>query len=304
MKKLKFRTNVDALKLCIKSESGELFNHLTTNDNYYFDGGVVTVDKRYGFSDDAPPNEIQARIIIDGLEYQYAELQLSNYKYSPFSFLTVNNRVFYDPFTTTYGCGIDGRVSMLALIDELLPCLGLRLYQTSSVDICLDCNFSALSRIKRAIRDVDNLAMYISGRHVDDNAPTIKYLFPANRFRLLGQPTLYLKNTSGLALRGYDKAKELEVSKDKNEYTRSWSDIDGTPYHRLELTIKSGRINRFCADNGLTQAGFLKGICYEDFRLALLDLLLDDVIRFNRMEAYKNHRTDNVSLLDVIFNQG
>ena len=304
MKKVKFRTNADALKLCIKCNCGELFNHLTTNDDYSFDGGIVKVNKRYGFNE-APLSEIQARVLIDGIDYQFAELRLSNNKYSPFSFMTVNNKVFYDPFTTSFGSGVNERVSMLSLIDELLPRLGLELYQTSSVDVCLDCNFSALTRIKRAIRDVDNLVMYINGRHVNDTDPTPRYLFPANRFKLLGKPTLYLKSTSGLALRVYDKGRELnDASPEKNEYTRNWSNINDTPYHRLELTIKSGRISRFCTDNGLTQDEFLRGLCYEEFRLALLDSLLDDVIRFNRMEAYKNHRTDNVSLLDVIFNQG
>ena len=305
MKSIKCRTNVDALKLCVKSNSGKLFDSLTINDEFHFDGGVIIVNKRYGFSDDAPLNEIQAKVLVDDLDYQYADLQLCNNKYSPFSFLTVNNRVFYEPFTTIFDSDIDGRVSILALIEELLSRMDLMLYQISSVDVCLDCNFSALTRIKRAIRDVDNLAMYINGRHVDDNAPTIGYYYAANRFKLLGQPTLYIKNTGGLALKVYDKARELEdVSTSKEEYTRNWSGIDGAPYHRLELTIKSGRINRFCADNRLTQAGFLKGLCYEDFRLALLDSLLGDVMRFNRMEAYRKHRTDNVSLLDIIFNQG
>lgn len=305
MKKVKFRTNVDALKLCVKCDSGELYDHLTTNDNYYFDGGVVTVNKRYGFTDDVPPNEIHARVLVDGLEYPYGELQLSNNKYSPFSFITLNNRVFYEPFTTAIDSDIDGRVSMLSLIGELLPRLGLTLYQTSSVDVCFDCNISALARIKRAIRDIDNLAMYINNRHVEDDAPSIGYYYAANRFKLIGMPTLYVKNTGGLALKVYDKGRELDdASPDKNNYTRSWSGIEGTPFHRLELTIKSVRISRFCTENGLTQDEFLRGLCYEDFRLALLDSLLGDVIRFNRMEAYKAHRTDNVSLLDVIFNQG
>lgn len=305
MKKVKFRTNVDALKLCVKCDSDELYDHLTTNDDYYFDGGVVTVNTRYGFSDDTPPNEIHARVLMDGLPYPYAELQLSNNKYSPFSFMTLNNRVFYEPFTTAIDNDIDGRVSMLSMIDELLPRLGLTLHQTSSVDVCIDCNISALARIKRAIRDVDNLAMYINGRHVEDDAPSIGYYYAANRYKLIGMPTLYVKNTGGLALKVYDKGRELDdASPDKNDYTRNWSGIVGTPFHRLELTIKSGRINRFCAENGLTQDQFLRGLCYEDFRLALLDSLLGDVIRFNRMEAYNAHRTDNVSLLDVIFNQG
>lgn len=304
MKKVKFRTNVDALKLCVKCNCDELFNHLATSDDYPFDGGIVKVNKRYGFNE-APLSEIQARVLIDGIDYQFADLRLSNNKYSPFSFMTVNNKVFYDPFTTFFGSGVNERVSILSLIDELLPRLGLELYQTSSVDVCLDCNFSALTRIKRAIRDVDSLAMYINGRHVNDTDPTLGYFFPANRFKLLGKPTLYLKSTSGLALRVYDKGRELnDASPEKNEYTRSWSNINDTPYHRLELTIKSGRISRFCTDNGLIQDEFLEGLCYEEFRLALLDSLLDDVIRFNRMDAYKNHRTDNVSLLDVIFNQG
>ena len=305
MKKVKFRTNVDALKLCVKCDSGKLYDHLTTNDDYCFDGGVVTVNKRYGFTDDVPPNEIHARVLVDGLEYPYGELQLSYNKYSPFSFMTVNNRVFYDPFTTAIGCDIDGRVSMLSLVDELLPRLDLELYQTSSVDVCFDCNISALARIKRAIRDVDNLAMYINGRHVDDDAPTIGYYYAANRFKLIGMPTLYIKNTGGLALKVYDKGREMDdASPDKNEYIRSWNGISGTPLHRLELTIKSGRISRFCADNELTQDEFLRGLCHEDFRLALLDSLLGDVIRFNRIEAYNAHRTDYVSIFDVIFNQG
>lgn len=304
MKKVKFRTNVDALKLCVKGNCGELFDHLITNDDYSFDGGIVKVNKRYGLAD-APLSEIQARVLIDGIDYQFADLRLSNNKYSPFSFMTINNKVFYDPFTTSCGSDINERVSILLLIDELLPRLGLELYQTSSVDVCLDCNLSALTRIKRAIRDVNNLAMYINGRHVDDNDPCIGYYYAANRFKLLGQPTLYIKNTGGLSLRVYDKGRELnDASPEKSEYTRNWSNISDTPYHRLELTIKSCRISRFCIDNGLTQDEFLRGLCYEDFRLALLDSLLDDVIRFNRMEAYKNHRTDNVSLLDVIFNQG
>lgn len=281
----------DALKVCVMGN--DLFNLLQTEDVFNFDGGCVKVNERiYNLSGET--KEILCRVLLDGLDYLFAELQLSHDKYS---WITICDRSFYDVLTNVEG----DKISMVATLEALLPALGLSVLHVTSADICLDVNVSATARIKKAIRDTQGLAMIVNGRRVPDDAPSIGYFYQANRFRLLGQPTIYLKNTGGLALKIYDKGRELEqVASYKNNYIRQWSGITGETMHRVELSIRGNRIDKFCQANRITQEEFLEGLLHHDFRMKVLEELLDDVLRFNPVSMANRKQADKVSVIDVV----
>lgn len=282
---------VDALKICVTGS--DLFQYLFSEDEYNFDGGCVKVNERIT-NLSGETKEILCRVLLDGPDYLFAELQLSNDKYS---WITICDRSFYDVLTYVEG----NKVSMVATLEVLLPALGLSVLHVTSADICLDVNVSATARIKKAIRDTQGLAMIVNGRRVPDDAPSIGYFYQANRFRLLGQPTIYLKNTGGLALKIYDKGRELEqVASYKNSYIRQWSGITGETMHRVELSIRGNRIAKFCQANRITQEEFLEGLLHHDFRMKVLEELIDDVLRFNPVSMANRKQADKVSVIDLV----
>lgn len=282
---------VDALKVCVTGNN--LFQYLFSEDEYNFDGGCVKVNERIT-NLSGETKEILCRVLLDGLDYLFAELQLSNDKYS---WITICDRSFYDVLTNVEG----DKVSMVATLEVLLPALGLSVLHVTSADICLDVNVSATARIKKAIRDTQGLAMIVNGRRVPDDAPSIGYFYQANRFRLLGQPTIYLKNTGGLALKIYDKGRELEqVASYKTNFVRQWSGITGETMHRVELSIRGNRIAKFCQANRITQEEFLEGLLHHDFRMKVLEELIDDVLRFNPVSMANRKKADKVSVIDLV----
>lgn len=292
-------TAIDALKICVTGgKENNLFNYLTKEDGYFFDGGSVKVNERIT-NTSGDTKEIFCRVLIDGLDYQFAEIQLSNDKYS---FITICNRSFYDYLTTSFGKNANDydRIPMSALVGELLPQLDLMLLHVTRVDVALDVNVSALSRLKKAIKNTKELVMIVNGKRVSDEAASLGYFYQANRYRLLGQPTLYLKSTGGVALKVYDKGRELaQASNFKNDYIRKWTGINGATMHRVELTLKANKIAKFCQENNLTQEEFLEGLLHNKFRMYLLELS-NDVLRFNPIEKANNKKCDTVSVLDVV----
>lgn len=291
MRSMIYYSAIDALKVCVIGNN--LFSHLKTEDEFNFDGGCVKVNERMS-TPSGETKEIFGRVFLDGLDYLFAELQLSSDKYS---WITICDRSFYDVLTN-----VDGdKISMVATLETLLPALGLSMLHVTRVDVCCDVNVSATARVKKAIRDTQGLAMIVNGRRVPDDAPSIGYFYQANRFRLMGQPTIYLKSTGGLALKVYDKGRELEqVSSYKNNYIRQWSGITGETMHRVEITIRGNRIDKFCQANGMTQDEFLEGLLHHEFRMEVLEELIDDVLRFNPVPMANRKQANKVSVIDVV----
>lgn len=300
MRNLKFFTAVDALKICVVQDEDseiEIFNILSNYETFNFDGGSIIVNERI-LNAEGETKEILCRIEIDGLPYKFADVQLTSDK---FSWLTISNEAFYDVLTSCNNTSSFEKIACFSILEELLPALGFALFHVTGVDICLDVNVGAVTRLRKALRN-QQLVKLINGKKVVEieALPNFNYTYQANCFKLLGQPTIYCKSTGGLELSIYDKSREIQqATPHKNEYIRRWSGINDRTMYRVELSIKANKIEKFCADNKLTQVEFLKGLLHHDFRLAVLGLV-DDVLRFNPLSAASKKKSETVSVLDIV----
>ena len=296
MKKTRTATNIDAIKICC-TEHKQLFDSLSKEDRKDFNNYYVEVGGRYK-DEDGQIVEIISVIYEESLAFPLATLKMS--VNNLYSFFEMNNQALYEVVMLSE----DEKISTLTLISSIITELGLKFHNITSVEVCIDMNVAALTRIKKAIKDVEGLCMYINGRRIAPNEVIPNHLrcYQTTRLRLLSHPTLYFSNyNDSLSLKCYNKGKELkDASYYKEAYITEWDEIKGHILQRIELRIKKKELRTYCATHIMTEEALLHGLIYDKTRRELLEWGMNRLIYFNPMEVSKKKKLEKLTLFDVV----
>lgn len=278
MRKVRFTTNVDRLKL--KCSGGDwLLSELDRDGEIAFGGGwIVCKEKEAYKGDEAATRKIVADAYLDGYDSPMMELSI---ELSHYTHIKVYNRVFYSEGIYHY---------VLPMIDEL----GLKVEAVERVELCLDCNVSLLARIRKLIKD-KNHDMIVNGAKVDDDEACLMLICDVSRDRIhTTDGTLYKKNASGFDLKVYNKIKEI-ANTGKN-YIAAHNQMGGI-MHRLEVGISGHYISSRHEDT----MQFLSDILIPQERAKIIVSLCDRILRFNPRKASDKKKAQTVSLVDLIY---
>lgn len=321
MRKQKVRSNVDKLKLCC-TEHGYLFEQLSVNtpnidfshipDKHLkfpfgavlgYDGICIKVTSvERSTKGEKEAIKIEADIHVDGLPFKYGVITSDvNYLY-----LTITNRVFYETLTVVAG---GERVSLLAILPNIIETLRLKINTVTWCDICVDANVNIRKRILSALKDETLVPIVNHTAYTDKRKKIDGHLrvYEASRVGVCGTPSLYFKNfDETIVVNCYDKAKEIsDMGKrgEAKEYIREYNGWKGK-MQRLEVRAKSAPIKKFCNDERMTYVEFIENLADEAFRLRLFDWLTYSTIHFNTQEAYAMGRLDKHTLLKIAIGGG
>lgn len=295
MRKTKTATNIDAVKICC-TEHKQLFNFLLEEDRKDFNNFYVEVGER------VKDEEGQIMEIISVIYENSVALPLATLKISvnnPYCYLEMNNHALYKVVMLSD----EEKISMLTLVPSIIMELGLKFHNITSVEVCIDMNVAALTRIKKAIKDVDGLCLYINGRRIapDEAIPHHLRCYQATRLRLLSRPSLYFSNyNESLSLKCYDKGKELlEASNYKEDYIKEWDEINGQTLQRIELRITKDELRTYCSTHKMREEELLHNLVYDKTRRELLEYGINRLIYFNPMEISNKKKLKKLTLFDV-----
>lgn len=314
MRKVRLTTNADRLKLCLIGHD-YLYKELSINTPnidishikeklpfrlfgavFGYDGGYIKVtDIERSTKGENEVVMIEAELYVDGLAYPYATITTDR----AFMYMTISNCVFYQTLTTVGG----KKISLLAILPNILETLRLDIRSVTWCDICVDANINLRKFILKALKD-DSLLPIINGLSISDKRQPIQgYLkvYEGSRTGQVGKPSLYFKNyDDSIVVTCYNKLRELKTQGGTKDYIidyNGWGQR-GKMY-RLEVRAKSAPIKSFCREQCITYMQFLSNLSDEDFRLRLFDWLVSKNIYFNTVEAYEKHKCDRRTLLSI-----
>ena len=230
MIKTRKMSNIDALKLCcVKHE--KLFNDLSNVDRIDFNDFYVSVDGRIM---DEEEHIMDIKTVIYAKLYDFPLGWLKMAANNPYSSLEINNQALYQVVKMSG----NEKVNMISLLPSLWQETGLKFHNITRLEVCLDVNVSAITRIRHALRDVEGLDLYICGRRIAPNEviPHHKVCYQETRLHLKNRPTLYFDNYNRLLeMTCYDKGREItDASNYKEDYIKEWDEIYGMKLQRIE----------------------------------------------------------------------
>ena len=312
MRKTRLVSNADRLKLCLTGHD-YLYKELSINTPnvdishikeklpfrlfgavFGYDGGYIKLtDIERSTKGESEAVMIEAELHVDGLAYPYATITTDR----AFMYLTVSNRVFYDPLTTVGG----KKISLLAILPNILEALHLEIHSVAAVDICVDGNINLRKHILKTLKD-DSLVPIVNGLAIIDKRKPIQgYLkiYEGSRTGQVGKPSLYFKSEH-IVINCYNKLRELKAQGGTKDYIidyNGWGQKG--KMHRLEVRSKSAPIKTFCRSECISYMQFLVNLSDEAFRYRLFEWLTDKVLHFNTVEAYEKHKCDRRTLLHI-----
>lgn len=294
MIKTRTMSNIDALKLCC-TEHGKLFNDLLNVDRVEFNDFIIKVEGRV--MEEEQIIDIMCLIYAKTYDFPFAKLKLP--KNNPYSSLEINNQALYQVVRMS---GSE-KVNMISLLPSFWQETGLKFHNITRLEVCLDMNVSAITRIRYALRDVDGLDLYINGKRIAPNAviPRHKVCYQETRLRLCNKPTLYFDNyNKSLQMDCYDKNREIMDASNYKEYIREWDEIFGQKLQRIELRVTKDEIRDYCSEHLKKEEELLNGLIYEDVRRGLLEWGINRLIYFNPMEYSRKKKLKKVTIFDVV----
>lgn len=315
MKEVKYVCNVDQLKICLLQPDElfeNLYNDLINSADYrcyrkQYDGFYLVADKKA-----VNDKDITMRLFMnDDPNIDLGTFTFNNsQKYGTKCFFLYNTKIMYQK-SIVIEDGIDTyKANYFAYPFYAFDCLGLTFNNVTKIEIAVDVNVNAISRIQQAVSDVDTFHMILLGKNVKD--PT-EYLdgyyefYQRSRLRKRRNPTLYIgkqKSSGKVVLRVYDKTRELEQARqDKEEIIKVWDDI-GDYIQRLEISVGKEAFNRFLKHirkkqpNRWDESASLFSALGEDpeLRLKMFAYFSNDLLHFK----VKNHDKTQVSLLELV----
>lgn len=279
MKKARMLCNIDMLRL--RCTGGDMiFEVLKEYGEFrYVDGKVIVTNYEY-FKRGGDVRKISASVWLDELDYAVAELAIEANHYTH---IRLSNQFLYS--------------GMIDIIHGMVEVLCLQIDAIERLDLALDCNVSLLSRLRRMVRNTKEYDMLINGKKVKEDEACLLLIGELSRKKAnVSNAMITHKNSCGLQLRVYDKAKEIDENSDK-QYIRINNQMEGQ-MHRLEIAISEKFINSNVDDKDVFLDAVLKD---PDTRMVILRELSDKIIRFNAKSASMKKKADIVSLLDLIY---
>lgn len=242
--------NIDRLKVCFKSNE-YVINRL--QEQFSESGSTLDyVDFRLVRIDEKDKNNLTAAVDmdIDDSTHRFGHFKFSlTGMYRGYAFFTFENRALYTPFMGYMGA----KSSIAGMLEDIAAVIGLQVNNITVCEIALDSNLNVLNSARKAVRNVEQLDMFVNGRRVAYTNRKIEdycEVFSSSRERLLMQPCICVKQKrdDGLRLKIYNKTREMdEVSPAKKEYIPEWNDIPGSQtIYRVEVTVRNQDIADYC----------------------------------------------------------
>lgn len=299
---IKASVNIDKLKVCLIQPEG-LFEKIYNEEQDYiiFDGFSM---KRV----ECDNNAIVCNILLDEAgqteQILLGHLTLNNTcKYAGKAFFEFENAALY----TVEGIDEGNKYCKISNLYYVADVLGMKLNNVTQLDLALDSNINFIKKIIKAVKNYEELDMYLNGRKVltpDEKLPEYGVFHGASRKRLESLPTLYLsqkKKEVGLSMRVYDKTKELaEQSSYKKERYYQWLGWETSKIYRTEITMHNVNIKEFCSimGNRIAEQGSLINILN---LLGLKDWRAECFIEMaNRLIYFKDKKSrKKLTLLDL-----
>ncbi len=239
----KYRLNVDYLKLCYRQPDG-LFGTLATlgHDGCYIgDGYFLKV-----FEQDE--THIKANVMIPDAEgaWSLGTLLLNDGAvFKGKAFFEFCNRALYEVLARNghepFNC--------IACMDYIADDLGLELNNCTKVDIALDTNINVLAKMRKRIRNHQELDMYLCRHKVKDADTKLDgygEYYASTRKRLIRHPEIIISQAKdeGTRLKVYEKTRELMESRpDKRDRYFNWLgkewDAERDRIFRVEVSLRN-----------------------------------------------------------------
>ena len=240
--KIKYKLNVDFLKVCYRQPEGLYENLASLEDGYYMGNGyslkVIEQDETHVLMKVIVPDAAGAwslgtLILNDGAAFKGK------------AFFEFDNRALYEV------CTRDEKrpVNCIGLMDYIADDLGLELNNCTKVDIALDTNVNVLAKMKKRIRNHQELDMYLCRRKVavaDTKLDGYGEYYASTRKRLIRHPEIIISQAKdeGTRLKVYEKTRELTESRpDKKERYFNWLgnewNADKDRIFRVEVSLRN-----------------------------------------------------------------
>lgn len=241
--KNKYEFNIDYLKICYRQPKG-LFQKIAAAEGdiiYRFDYDLKIIER--------DKERIIAKVLIPDKEGQWSlgTLTLNNTsKYSLWAFFTYENRALYEVFSRLPELKPS---NFIGLMEHIADDLGLEYNNCTRIDIALDTTLNVLARLRKRIRNVDELDMFLCRHKVTD--PDLKLdgygeFYASTRRRLIKRPEIIIGQAKeeGTRLKMYDKTRELNENRpDKTARYFNWLgeawNKDKDHVFRIEVSIRN-----------------------------------------------------------------
>lgn len=240
--KAKYTLNVDYLKLCYRQSDGLFETLASLEDGYYMSDGyslkVIEQDETHVLMKVIVPDAAGAwslgtLLLNDGAAFKGK------------AFFEFDNRALYEV------CTRDGQkpVNCIGLMEYIAEDLGLEFNNCTKVDIALDTNVNVLAKMRKRIRNYQELDMYLCRRKIADaDAKLDGYgeYYASTRKRLIRHPEIIISQAKdeGTRLKVYEKTRELVESRpDKKDRYFNWLgkewDAGKDRIYRVEVSLRN-----------------------------------------------------------------
>lgn len=283
-KKVKYQFNIDYLKLCLNTPP-EFFTDLAQQVDgapiFYPNFFLMITDNGRGKDNDKTPIKILADLFLDEQTEEGKHIKMGTFtffnssKYDGRSFFEFDNFCLYKPLTE--------RMGYLICINYIFDTMGVQINNITKIDISLDTTRNVERDILTKIKDQTQEMIY-KGRVVqnDEILEDFGEYFQRKRTKRERNATLYFqhKKADGLAMKIYNKSKEIEQKSGK-EYINESNAFGKAQTHRVEISIKNEEFKKFIAyfvaDGGVTPEQIE---CLVNYQLATICNLLPQLFKF------------------------
>lgn len=293
--KIKTEFNIDYLKLCYRQPEG-LFEEIASTEGsmvYRFSYDLLIIDK--------DEQRILTKVLVpdSGGPLTLGMLTLNRGNaFNGKAFFEYENRALYEVLSWLPG---QRPSNLIGLMDYVADDLGLEYNNCTRIDIALDTTLNVMARLRKRIRNIEELDMYLC-RHkvVDPDAKLDGYgeFYASTRRRLLKRPEFIIGQAKeeGTKLKIYDKSRELRESRpDKTARYFNWLgegwDQERDHIFRVEVTIKNEDLKGMCEKYSkrlrpeAAAAPFLVQVQSEDWLAWHFFEGLDSLIYFRNIET-------------------
>lgn len=302
MKALKYKFNIDRLRLCYKQPQ-QLFDLLkgyNNGDYINFDGfSLVITDNGRVQESNKEPSKIKADVVIDDGTLLGEFVFNDSAKYEGKCFFSVDNHALYKES----GRNERGKYSYMCHLDWVEQHLHLDKNNLTECEIACDINFNPQPQLLKLIRNTNSYDMIVSGKKVADDERINGYgeYFERTRTKRKRYPTIYLsqRKADSPSLKVYDKLAEITEESEKN-YIIDWNEFGYSPIWRMEVTVKNQDFKEFQQRIGknIEEWGEVDNVVVllgmEQFRTLLWVYIADRLIYFR-----DKHTNEVVSLFDI-----
>lgn len=249
-KKIKFNYNIDYLKLCLNTPNN-FFNWLTQKVDgtpiFYQEFFLIITDNGRGKDNEKTPIKIIADLFLDEQTEDGKHIKVGTFtffnsaKYDGRSFFEFDNEILYKSLTNRFG--------YVSCINYIFDTMNIDINNITKIDISLDTTSNVERKILSFIKDKTQEMIY-KGKVVGDNEILEDFgeFFQRKRCKRERNATLYFqhKKSDGLAMKIYDKTREIEQKSGK-DYINISNNFGKAQTHRIEISVKNEEFKKFLA---------------------------------------------------------